>query len=118
MTDPVRPLVVQLHGELALSQANDLREKLLEVVAGTSDRLVVLDLTDVEFVDSTAIGVIIGARKRLLTQGRQLWVAGPNDAVLRILKTVSLDKLIPVFGSVEEADLAATELTSPLDTES
>jgi anti-sigma B factor antagonist len=107
--DEGAPRVVQLSGELGLAEAARLRAQLLDVISETSERVVIVDLSDVAFLDSTAIGVIIGARKRLLTQGRQLWLAGPSDTAYRTLRTLSLDKLIPTFVTLDEATATAAD---------
>lgn len=90
-----------------------LRTELLDLIAEEDGSTVVLDLSDVAFMDSTAIGVVIGARKRLLTQGRQLWIAAPSERVLRVLQIVALHKLVPIFGTVDEARQAAAERRNP-----
>jgi anti-sigma B factor antagonist len=103
-------LVVPLSGEQSLPQATRLRERLLELIGETALRVVILDLTAVTFIDSTTIGVIIGARKRLSTQGRHLWLAAPTEPVLRTLNVIALDKLMPVFLTLAEAQQAVGEI--------
>src|SRR5262249_61249236 len=56
--------VVSLAGELDLYNAQRLRETLLACCAERPDRLIV-DLSDVKFIDSTALGVLIEARTRM-----------------------------------------------------
>ena len=109
-------LVVPLSGEQSLPEATRLRERLLELIGATALRVIILDLTDVTFIDSTTIGVIIGARKRLVLQGRQLWLAAPTAAVQRTLTVIALDKLMPVFSTLTEAQQAArdAEMSSQL----
>jgi anti-sigma B factor antagonist len=110
VADPTKWRVLPVEGELTLTGASKLREELLQLITDSGEATIVLDLTDVTFIDSTAIGVIIGARKRLATQRRQLWLAAPQEAVLRTLKLVALDKLIPIYESMDEAERVANEL--------
>ena len=102
-------LVLPLSGEQSLPEATRLRERLLELIGDTTLRVIILDLAAVTFIDSTTIGVIIGARKRLSTQGRHLWLAAPNEAVHRTLTVIALDKLMPVYMTLAEAETAVAE---------
>ena len=102
-------VVVPLSGEQSLPEATRLRERLLELIGDNTLRVIIVDLSAVTFIDSTTIGVIIGARKRLSTQGRHLWLAAPTEAVHRTLTVIALDKLMPVFMTLTEAQQAVTE---------
>jgi anti-anti-sigma factor len=64
-------LVVVLSGELDLSRAEQLRRVLMEACQQTTDGVVV-DLADVTFLDSTVIGVLVAAAKRLRADGHRL----------------------------------------------
>jgi anti-sigma B factor antagonist len=93
-------LVVLLGGELDLYNADDVRTVLVEAMdAGTSR--VVIDLTDVEFVDSTALGVLLEARARLGADG--LVLAGPRPEIRRALEVSGLDRHLAVHDSVDQA---------------
>jgi len=93
-------VVVQLSGELDLHNAEDVRRALLEATPG--DRRVVVDLTDVEFVDSTALGVLVEARSRL-DDGRRFLLASPGAEIRRALEVSGLDRHFSVHESVEAA---------------
>jgi anti-sigma B factor antagonist len=94
-------VVVSLAGELDLYNAPALRTALLAECATAPDRLVV-DLAAVEFVDSTALGVLIEARRRL---GRDdgFLLASPGMETRRALKISGLDKHFGVHDSVDDA---------------
>jgi anti-anti-sigma factor len=94
-------VVVHLAGELDLYNAHVVREALLACCAETPRRLVV-DLADVSFVDSTALGVFIEARSRL--DDRQAFVlAGPGGETQRALEISGLDRHFNVHATVDEA---------------
>ena len=93
--------VVHLAGELDLYNAHLVREALLGCCDEGPDRLVV-DLTEVEFIDSTALGVLVEARTRM--PDRQAFVlAAPGAETKRALEVSGLDKHFVVRASVEEA---------------
>src|SRR5213078_419069 len=62
--------VVAVRGEIDLFTAPELKQKLTDAIEGGKSRIVV-DLTDTTFLDSTALGVLIGAVKRLRAGHRQ-----------------------------------------------
>jgi anti-sigma B factor antagonist len=102
---PNGAVVVHLAGELDLYNAPHVRAALLEVCAEQPARLVV-DLAKVDFVDSTALGVLIEARAKLADTGSFL-LASPGLETHRALTISGLDRHLSVHESVEAA-LAAT----------
>ncbi len=97
--------VVSLAGELDLYNAHQVREALLECCAEAPDRLVV-DLSGVSFIDSTALGVLIEARTRLANRGGFL-LAAPGLETRRALEISGLDRHFAVHDSLDAA-LAAS----------
>jgi anti-sigma B factor antagonist len=94
-------VVVHLAGELDLYNAHLVREALLSSCEEEPARLVV-DLAEVEFVDSTALGVLVEARTRMAD--RQAFVlAAPGPETQRALEVSGLDKHFVIRGTVEEA---------------
>jgi anti-sigma B factor antagonist len=96
--------VVKLGGELDLYNAPQVRETLLKVCANSPERVVV-DLSEVEFIDSTALGVLIEARRQL-TNNRAFLLAGPALETRRALEISGLDRHFTVHDSVSEALVA------------
>jgi anti-sigma B factor antagonist len=96
--------VVKLGGELDLYNAQQVREALAEATADSPQRIVV-DLGEVEFIDSTALGVLIEARTRLDNR-RAFLLAAPGLETRRALEISGLDRHFDVHDSVSEALLA------------
>ena len=94
--------VIALRGELDLFTAPRFHEVLLESIEHGARRVIV-DLSDVSFIDSTALGVLIGAAKRLHAAGGTLDVVCPNENVLRFLELTALDRMLSIFASRQEA---------------
>ena len=93
--------VVRLGGELDLYNAEKVRAALLEA-CNESPARVVVDLSEVEFLDSTALGVLIEARTRL--QNRRAFIlASPGLETRRALKISGLDRHFSMHESVPEA---------------
>jgi anti-sigma B factor antagonist len=94
--------VVAVTGYLDFDAAPTLKDQLMDSVnAGRSH--IVVDLADVGFVDSTAIGVLVGALKRQQELGGELVVVCTNDNVRSIFDLVGLDELITLHSSRDDA---------------
>lgn len=98
-------VVVSLAGELDLYNAKEVRGALLDACAGDPGALVV-DLEDVTFIDSTALGVLIEARSRL-TDRSGFRLAAPGLETRRALEVSGLDRHFLVHDTVAEALEAA-----------
>jgi anti-sigma B factor antagonist len=98
-------VVVSLAGELDLYNAHQVREALIECCAEGPNRLVV-DLSGVKFIDSTALGVLIEARTRMDNR-RAFLLAAPGLETKRALEISGLDRHFAVHDSLDAA-LAAS----------
>ena len=85
--------LVALKGELDLACANNLKEELYKAVEEKFAD-VVIDMTDLEYIDSTGIGVLVGLMKKLRTDGKDIKISNAKDNVKRIFKITGLDQII------------------------
>jgi anti-anti-sigma factor len=92
--------VIVLAGELDLYNAEDIRSAFTEAI-GAGPRCVVVDMAEVEFIDSTALGVLIEAGSRL--GENRLRLASPQLGTRRTLQVTGLDRRLPVYDSVDAA---------------
>jgi anti-sigma B factor antagonist len=97
-------VVVHLSGELDLYNAGEVREALVEVAAAKPARLVI-DLSEVEFIDSTALGVLIEARAKLEDR-RAFLLAAPRVETRRALEVSGLDRQFGIHDTVDDARAA------------
>jgi len=98
--NPAEPIVVPLRGELTIKEASGLRDSLLAAIRAGAE-VVVLDMSDVTFIDQSALGVIIGARARLVQSGGDLRLAGVQPKVARVIGLV--DGNLPQYPTVAAA---------------
>ncbi|MFD7552230.1 STAS domain-containing protein [Streptomyces sp. NPDC059816] len=105
--------VVTVAGELDVYTAPALRDRLAEAFAA-AERDLVCDLSAVTYFDSTAIGVLVGAFKKVRTLAgqRELRVVAPCDPVRKVLRLTGLDQVIFVYATTAEA-LAAVPPAAP-----
>lgn len=94
--------VVSAVGEVDVWTAERLRSVLHDAEAAGPQTLVV-DLTEVGFLDSTGIGVLVGALRRQREAGRQLLLVVSNTHVMKVLTITSLDKVFPISTTLPEA---------------
>lgn len=81
--------------------ATDFRDAMDAFINQGNDRIV-LDLSKVEFVDSSGLGAIVTTQKRL-GRARDLVICGPNETVLRLFKLARLDKIFQIVATESEA---------------
>jgi anti-sigma B factor antagonist len=94
--------VFDVAGELDLYTAAKLKERLRALSDQGRSRIVV-NLERVEFMDSTALGVLIGARKRARESDGEIALAAPTEPVRKVLSITGLDRVFPIRESVDEA---------------
>lgn len=94
--------VVEVRGEVDVYTSAMLREQLGELIDGGA-RHVVVDLTRVDFLDSSGLGVLVGALKRLRTAGGDLSLVCASGNILKIFRITALDRVFTLHDSVEAA---------------
>jgi anti-sigma B factor antagonist len=100
--------VVDVKGEIDVYTAPKLREKLIELVSeGSYD--VIVNLEGVDFLDSTGLGVLVGALKRVKAHDGNLALVCTQDKILKIFKITGLTKVFAIHASVEEAAAGGRE---------
>jgi anti-sigma B factor antagonist len=103
--------VVAVIGELDLSVVPRVRAALREVVApvagfgaGSVPARVLIDLRDVDFLDSAGLGVVLGAVRRIRAAGGiAVLVVAPSTSPALLLDTLGLAAVVPVASSLEDA---------------
>jgi len=102
--------VLRVGGEVDFDVAPQFKRRISSLIEA-GDRQLVIDLTAVEFIDSTAIGVLVGAIKRMRAVSGSLAVVCDNEDVRAIFEAVGLENMIPLHHSHEDA-FAALAVTA------
>ena len=92
--------VVSLSGDIDIQTAPALRERL---AALPESRIVVVDLSAVEFLDSSGVGALVGAAAALRDDGGSLRLACPQPRVQKVFRISRLAEVIPIYDNVDEA---------------
>lgn len=94
--------VIRASGYLDVSTSPRLREKILEVAAD-SPPVLLIDLGPIEFLDSSALGVILNGWKVLQAEGSTLAVISPQERITKIFEITALNLSIKLFKSTDDA---------------
>ena len=95
-------MVVDVGGEIDVYTAPKLRERLVDLINAGHYHLVV-NLEGVDFLDSTGLGVLVGALKRVRAHEGSLRLVCTQERLLKIFRITGLAKVFPIYDSVEAA---------------
>ena len=88
-------LYVVLSGELDEHSAQSVRISLDEMFEGEGFNQVIIDLSEMDFMDSTGIGVLIGRYKKLKDKNTPIYICNPSSHAERIFKMTGLYDIMP-----------------------
>ena len=100
--------LVDVWGEVDLGTLPHL-QRVLDEALGTGPKALIIDLRKVTFIDSSGVGALIGAKKRLLPFRGELYVVCGDDHVRRKLGIMKLASIMRLHPSTEEALADARE---------
>ncbi len=87
-----------LNGELDHHSARIMRESIDSAVDLNMPSLVVLDFTDVSFMDSSGIGLVMGRYRNLVKSGAELHITGTSQQIFKMFKLAGIEKLAKLEG--------------------
>ncbi len=88
-----KQLVAFLRGEIDHHAAGRLREEIDNAVTRGNIRELILDFSDIHFMDSSGIGLILGRYKSMCTRGGKLTVRGVSQRQMQVMRMAGLEKL-------------------------
>lgn len=93
--------VLDVTGEVDVYTAPRLREAVIEVLEAGGTRLII-DVEKVAFLDSTGLGVLVGALKKVRAVDGTLDIVCTHERIIKIFAITGLDKVFGIFGSIDE----------------
>jgi anti-sigma B factor antagonist len=94
--------VVAVTGEIDLFTAPEFKQRVSAPIdAGSSN--VIVDLTTTTFIDSSSLGVLIGAHRRLKLRGGSLVVVCDNDSIVKTFRITGLDGVFTLVKTLDDA---------------
>jgi anti-sigma B factor antagonist len=88
-------------GDIDVHTGPALRDEVLSAI-DSGRRRVIVDLSRVEFMDSTGLGVLVAGLNRAREAGGGLWVVCVQDRLLKLFRITGLDVVLPIYGTAEE----------------
>jgi anti-sigma B factor antagonist len=95
-------MVLEIGGEVDVYTAPKMREQIVDLVS-TGHHHLIVDMENVEFLDSTGLGVLVGGLKRVRAHDGSLQVVCTQERILKIFRITGLTKVFPIRSSVSEA---------------
>ena len=88
-------LKIKLIGELDEYTANRTRDRLDSLFLKNNYTTVIIDMSELTFMDSTGIGVLIGRYKKIKCDNKQIFISNPNKQIEKIFKMSGLYEIMP-----------------------
>ena len=88
---------MSLGGEIDLYTAPRLHGELVAILSGDEPVQVVVDMSGIEFCDSTGMNVLLAAHRRAREQGGDLELAAPRPAIRKVLQVTGLESVFTVL---------------------
>jgi anti-sigma B factor antagonist len=102
--------LIALSGEVDLYTAPDFKQELLDAISRGAKQVIV-DFSETTFIDSTALGVLVGGVKRLRMNEAQLAIVCSERNIVKVFEVTGLDRVFRIYSNRVEAveQLAASD---------
>ena len=94
--------VIAVRGEIDLFTAPEFKQRVAAPI-DAGRRRVIVDLTNTTFIDSSSLGVLIGAHRRLRRNGGALVIVCSHEAILKTFRITWLDSVFTIVGTLADA---------------
>ena len=89
-------ITARLDGEIDHHTAKDIREKIDSQIENSDCKTLVIDFSDVSFMDSSGIGLIMGRYKLMKQRQGEVKIKNPSPNTVRVLKLAGMDRLAKI----------------------
>lgn len=87
-------MIIYLSGEIDHHTSREIREGVDRLIVTHRPRVFILDLSGVDFMDSSGLGLVLGRYRRIKELDGDMYIANADDRTLKILKMAGVDKII------------------------
>ncbi len=94
-------LIISLRGELDVESSQEMKSEVRKLISSEAPN-VVIDLTNVNYVDSSGLGTLIALQKDARFNGGSLSIVGASQQIRRVMKMTNLDKLFELYDKLDE----------------
>ena len=92
--------IVFLAGKVELATTPQARKAILDCIAGGADLFV--DLSNVEYIDSSGVASLVEGYQEARSKQQRFGLLGVSEAAMRVLELARLDKVFPIYTSLED----------------
>lgn len=85
-------VLVELNGEVDIDTSDEFRKKLYEIVEKNEGNMN-LDCTNLNYIDSTGLGVLVGVLKKVKSNGNDIYVSNLKSTIKKLFLITGLDKV-------------------------
>ena len=98
-------LIAKIHEDIDHSNAILLRKKIDEKIKSREITELLFDFSELEFMDSSGIGMILGRYKIMQSLGGKVYISGVNENLMKIINISGLHKIIPIYDAKDKEEL-------------
>ena len=95
-------LIIGLSGELDQHMADQMRSQIDHGLLKEGIQSIIFDFTEVSFMDSSGIGMLLNRYKQVKRLGGNLYLTGCSKGILRIIKLSGLEKIVKITHSIDD----------------
>ena len=95
--------IVSISGSCTMEQSMRIGETLVPLATDPAVTALILDLRDLDFIESSGLGDVIDAYQKCRKRGAELRLVGPTPSIMRVLEITRLDQLFRICDTVESA---------------
>lgn len=92
--------VIELEGEIDLSTSPVFKEKVYEIIDSGKNSIIV-DLNGLDFMDSTGLGVLVGALKKTRMEGGDIKLICDKSNIIKVFTLTGLDKVFCIYDNLQ-----------------
>src|SRR5882762_4080696 len=96
-------ILVRLQGHLGIDSSPDFRDRLLTMLRGQSAKTVIVDLTDVPYIDTSGIATLIEGLKAARNRGTRLCLQGLQGRLLHLFQVTGVLTLFETSGCIRDS---------------
>ncbi len=97
-------IILDITGEVTLGQsAGQLSQELAKLLGEEGVEGVILNLENINYMDSTGLGEVVGYLARFEDSGKRLKLVRPNETIRKLMRLTRLDEIIRIYDSEEKA---------------
>lgn len=95
--------IVSISGSCTMEQSMRIGEELEPLAGDPEIKVLIIDLRDLDFIESSGLGDIIAAYQKCRNRGAELRLVGPVPSIMRVLEITRLDQLFRICDTLESA---------------